>query len=73
MDESKCRKDSSIIKENHIFLNGSWCTDLPKYSVTRSIRLHVYLNILETFYQRSISTYKATITFKSNKFIINAF
>ena len=26
----------------------------------------VYLNILETFYQRSISTYKAKITFKSN-------
>ena len=68
MDElSKCRKDSSIIKEKHINLFERFKVyGLPKYSVTRSIRLHVYLNILETFYQRSISTYKAKITFKSN-------
>ena len=44
-----------------MFLSGSLCTDLPKYSVTRSIRLHVHLNILETCYQRSISTLKAII------------
>ena len=68
MDELNwCRKDSSIIKEKHINLIERFIVyGLAKYSVARSIRLHVHLNILETCYQRSISTYKAKITYKSN-------
>ena len=43
-------------------MDASLCTDLPKYSVTLSIRLHVHMNIPATCYQRSISTYNAKIT-----------
>ena len=45
-----------------MFLDASLCTDLPKYSVTRSIRLHVHMNILETYYQPSISNVFLLIT-----------
>ena len=71
MDElNYCRKDSSIIKEKHLF-ERFIVYGLPKIQRARSIRLHVHLNILETCYQSSISTYKPKITFKSNYY--NAF
>ena len=52
MDElNYCGKDISIIKEKHInLLDGSLCADLPNNGVTRSIRLHVHMNVLETCY-----------------------
>ena len=62
MDElNLCRKDSSIIKEKHINLLGRFIV----YGLAT-----MYLYILETCYQRSISPYKAKITLKA---IIDAF
>ena len=68
MDElNYCRKDSSIIKEKHINLFEWFIVyGLAKIQRDSKYPIHVHLSILETCYQRSISTYKAKITFKSN-------
>ena len=59
---NECRKDSSIIKEKHINLFERFIV----YGLAKIQPDSCAPYILETFYQRSISTYKAKITFKSN-------